>query len=165
MRRAKVRLHLEWMRQVSLRSASRQQNLTYWADQNKLPSASGVYVFGRRYGNSFEALYVGKANDIRGLLKGQFKNRPLMMHVKKAKKGKRVVLTGCFVARPGQKLGRCLPLIERALIRYFLSEGHDLVNVAGTRLRRHEITSSGKQLKRLIPKLMFLDKSKAGKTQ
>jgi len=69
------------------------------------------------------------------------------------------------VARPGQKLGRCLPLIERALIRYFLSEGHDLVNVAGTRLRRHEITSSGKQLKRLIPKLMFLDKSKAGKTQ
>ncbi len=145
-----MRLQLEWTRQISLRSAVR-QNLIYSVDQDKLPSAAGVYVLGRCYGGGFEALYVGKANDIRGRLRGQFKNLPLMMHVKKAKNGKRVVLTGCFQPKPGQKLAKCLPIVERALIRYFLSEGHDLVNKQGTRLRRHEIASSGKHPNALFP--------------
>ena len=153
-----MRLRLEWKRQISLRSAAR-QNLIYSVDQDKLPSVAGIYVFGRRhYGGGFEALYVGQAKDIRGRLKGQqFKNLPLMMHVKNAKSGKRVLLTACFKPKPGQRLTKCLALVERALIRYFLSEGHDLVNKQGTRLRRHEIVSSGNSL---IPKLMFLDRSK-----
>ena len=155
-----MRLRLEWTRQISLRSALR-QNLIYSADLDKLPSTAGVYVFGRRYGGGFEALYVGMATqEIRKRVRDQFKNLPLMMHVKNAKKGKRIVLAGCFKPKPGQKLAKCVPLIERGLIRYFLSEGHDLVNKQGTRLRRHEIASSGKHPKRLIPKLMFLDRSK-----
>jgi hypothetical protein len=152
-----MKLQLEWTRQIPLRSAA-QQNLIYSVDQDKLPDGAGVYVFGRRFGSGFEALYVGKANYIRGRVNGQFKNLPLMMHVKNAKIGKRVVLTGCFKPKPGQKLDKCLPLIERALIRYFLSEGHDLVNKQGTRLHRHEVISTGKHPKRLIPKLMFLDR-------
>jgi hypothetical protein len=152
-----MKLRLEWTRQISLRSAA-QQNLIYSVDQDKLPSIAGVYVFGRRYSDGFEALYVGKANDIRGRLRDQFKNLPLMMHIKNAKSGKRVLLTAYFKAKPGQKLAKCLTLIERALIRYFLSEGHDLVNKQGTRIRRHEIASS--QI-RLIPRVMFLDRSKS----
>lgn len=56
--------------------------------------------------------------------------------------------------RFGQKKERCLPLIERALIRHFLSEGHDLVNVLETRLRQHKIKSKGAQ--HVMPKLMLL---------
>ena len=59
-------------------------------------------------------------------------------------------------------MDRCLPLIERALIRYFLSEGDDLVNKQGTRLRRHELSSSGKHPKRFIPNLMYVEKGKGG---
>jgi len=154
-----MKLHLEWTRPIPLRDATL-ENLIYAVDLKKLPRIAGVYVLGRRWGGDFEALYVGKANDIRGRVKGQLNNLRLMQHLKNAKNGKRIVLTGRFVAKPGQQSTKCLPLIERALIRYFLSEGHDLVNKQGTRLRRHEVASAGRYPKRLIPRLMYLERSK-----
>lgn len=107
-------------------------------------------------------MYVGKANGIRGRVKNQLNNLRLMQHLKNAKAGKRIVLAGRIVTKPGQQLDRSLPLIERALIRYFLSEGHDLVNKQGTRLRRHELSSSGKHPKRFFPSLMYVEKRKGG---
>lgn len=83
-----------------------------------------------------------------------------MQHLRNAKAGKRIVLCGRIVTKPGQRLEKCLVLIERALIRYFLSEGHDLVNKQGTRLRRHEVASSGKHPKKFIPKMMYVEKAK-----
>ena len=74
-----MKLNLEWGRPIPLKDGSR-QNLTYSVDQNKLPKATGVYVFGRRYGGNIEALYVGKANEMRGRIRGQLKNLPLMLH-------------------------------------------------------------------------------------
>jgi hypothetical protein len=152
-----VRLYLEWGRPIALKDGS-PQNLIYLPDPDRLPKAAGVYVFGRRRKNGgFEALYVGRANNIRGRVWDHRKNLPLMMHLKKAKDGQRVVRAGVFDARTGQKVKKCLPLIERALIRYFLSEGHDLVNKAGARLGRHELASDGRYPNLFIPKLMFLD--------
>ena len=97
-----------------------------------------MYVFGRRFGDDLEALNVGKANDIRGRVRGQLKNLPLMLHLQKAKNGKRFVFSARFIPKPGQRAEKCLALLERALIRYYLSEGHDLVNKQGARLRRHK---------------------------
>lgn len=156
-----MKLYLKWGPPIPLTDGSR-QNLIYLFDQDRLPRAAGVYVFGRRRRNGeFEALYVGKATDIRGRVWGHRNNLPLMMHLKNAKSGKRVVRVGMFKSRPGQKTEKCLPLIERALIRYFLSEGHDLVNKHGTRLRRHEIRSDGRHPNLFIPKLMFVDRAKS----
>jgi hypothetical protein len=61
---------------------------------------------------------------------------------------------------PRAEPARCVPIIERALIRYFLSEGRDLVNKAGTRLRRHEIATVGRHPNLFIPKLMFVDRGR-----
>ena len=108
-----------------------------------MPNGPGVYVFGRCFGSHFEALYVGKATRIRGRVKGHFNNLRLMQHLRNAKIGKRVLLAGVFQGRPGQQLAKSLTLAERAFIRYFLSEGHDLVNKLGTRIRRHELVSDG----------------------
>jgi hypothetical protein len=108
----------------------------------------------------FEALYVGKANHISGRVNGHFNNLKLMQHLRNAKNGRRIILAGRFIAKPGQQVERCLKVIERGFIRYFLSEGHDLVNMQGTRLRRHEVTSSGKHPKRFFPRLMYVDKTK-----
>jgi hypothetical protein len=155
----KMKLHLEWLRPVPLRDAGQDENLIYMFDTAKLPKSARVYVFGRRFGRNFEGLYVGQAGDIRSRVWGHRNNLPLMLHLKKAKNGERVILAGRFVSKPGQQAKKCLGLLERALIRYFLSEGHDLVNKQGVRLRRHEITSGGS--KRLIPRLMFVDRAKS----
>lgn len=154
-----MRLHVEWSVPIQMRDASH-QNLIYGVDLAKLPSAAGVYIMGRRWGNGFEALYVGKATAIRGRVKTQLNNLRLMQHLRNAKLGSRILLAGRVVPRPGQRIERVLPLVERALIRYFLSEGHDLVNIQGTRLRRHEVVSSGRHPKRFVPGLMYLEKRK-----
>jgi len=143
---------------IALKDGAR-QNLIYVPDRAKLPARPGVYVFGRRRRNGdFEALYVGKANNIQSRVWGHRKNLPLMMHLRNARQGEKVVRAGVYQARPGQSAERALPLIERALIRYFLSEGHDLANQQGTLLRRHEIESDGPNI--FIPNLMYMDRGK-----
>lgn len=154
-----MKLHVEWARPIQLRDGSR-DNLIYAVDLNRLPTASGLYILGRRWGSDVEALYVGKANNIRSRVKGQLNNLRLMQHLRNAKAGKRIVVPGRLITKRGQRLGKCLILVERGLIRYFLSEGHDLVNKQGTRLRHHEILSSGNHPKRFFPKAMFLERGK-----
>ena len=67
---------------------------------------------------------------------------------------------GKFIAKSGQDENRSLGLIERSLIRHFLSEGHNLFNIQGAQLKQHEVTSTGKHPKKLDPKLMYLAKAK-----
>ena len=81
-------------------------------------------------------------------------------YLEEAKNGKRVVFVGYPAVKPGQKLEKVLTLLERALIRHFLSEGHDLVNQQGTRIRRHSIESSGRVPKAFVPSLMYLERSR-----
>lgn len=155
-----MKMAIEWMKPVVLKDA-RSENLIYRADIERLPLYPGIYIFGRRWGRGqFEALYVGKANQIRGRVRGHFNNLRLMQHLRNAKGGKRLILAGKVVTRPGQRIEKCLTLIERGFIRHFLSEGHDLVNKMGTRLRRHEVHSLGSHPKRFLPRLMYVDKAK-----
>jgi hypothetical protein len=154
-----MKLHMHWYRPLALRDGAK-QNLIYTIDLKKLPKVAGLYVLGRRWGSGFEALYVGKANELDKRVKTQLNNLRLMQHLKNAKGGSRIILAGRLVTRPGQRLDKSLVLVERALIRYFLSEGHDLVNKQGTRLRRHEVTSDGSHPKKFIPREMFVEKAK-----
>jgi len=154
-----MKLYVDWGRPIQLKDASK-DNMIYGVDLGKVADMAGVYIFGRRWGSQFEALYVGKAGNIRGRVKGHLNNLRLMQHLHNAKTGRRIVLAGRLVTKRGQKLPKSLVLAERALIRYFLSEGHDLVNRQGTRLRRHELASSGQHPKRFFPRLMYLEKAK-----
>ena len=155
-----MKLHLDWGKPLVLKDATR-DNMIYRGDVRKLPDAAGIYVFGRRWGRGqFEALYVGKANRLKWRVRDHFNNLRIMQHLRNARNGKRVVLTGRVVTKPGQRIEKCLSVLERGFIRYFLSEGHDLVNRQGTRLRRHEVTSSGRHPKRFLPRLMYVDKTK-----
>lgn len=154
-----MKIDVEWGRPLRLKDG-KAENLIYTVKPDKLPSAPGVYVFGRSFGKSFQALYVGKATRIRGRVKSQLNHVKLMQHLKGAKAGKRLVLAGRVLARPGQPLAKVLRLAERAFIRHFLSEGHELVNKQGTRIRRHKVLSSGKHPKRLIPPVAYLERAK-----
>jgi hypothetical protein len=152
-----MKLFIEWNRTLVLRDASR-HNLIYDVDLRKIPEDAGLYIFGRRWGAGFEALYVGKAFNVRARVKSQLNNLRLMQHLRNAKTGSRVLLVSQIKTKPGQRLEKCLVLIERAMIRYFLSEGYDLVNKQGTRIRRHEVLSSGKHPKRFVPNIMFVER-------
>ena len=153
-----MKLHVEWGRPIQLRAS--RDGISYGLDLSKVTDYPGVYIFGRRHGDSFEALYVGKAMNIRRRVKGHLNNLSLMRHLRTAKSGKRVLLVGEYVTKPGQRIEKCLVLTERALIRYFLSEGHDLVNKQGTRIRRHELESTGRHPKRFFPTVMYLERSR-----
>jgi hypothetical protein len=155
-----MQLSLEWSNAIPLIDG-RKQNLIYVLDWKRLPDSPGVYVFGRQRRNGgFEALYVGRAANIRSRVWSHRNNLRLMVGLEKAKQGKLLVRAGVLKMRDGPKLKRSLPIIERALIRYFLSEGHGLVNKAGTLLRRHEISSVGKHPNQFIPRLMFVDRER-----
>jgi hypothetical protein len=159
MERSWMKLQIEWGRLIRLRDAS-DENMIYSLDLDRVTDKSGIYIFGRHWGSQFEALYVGKAGKIRRRVKSHLNNLRLMQHLRNAKNGERVVLAGRLMTRPGQRLAKSLALAERAMIRHFLSEGHDLVNKAGVRLRRHDLESSGKYPKRFFPRVVYLERAK-----
>jgi hypothetical protein len=154
-----MELRLEWGRPVKMKHAGK-NSIGYNVDLAKITNRAGVYIFGRRYGSQFEALYVGKSGNLRKRVRGHLNNLKLTQHLRNASSGRRLVLAARLLAKPGQRLSKCMALAERALIRHFLSEGDDLVNMQGTRIRRHQLASSGKHPKRYFPGVIFLEKSK-----
>jgi hypothetical protein len=48
-------------------------------------------------------------------------------------------------------------MLQFRAVRYFGPEGHDLVNIQGTQVKRHEISTVGSKH---IPKLIFVDRGK-----
>src|SRR5258708_7714363 len=122
-------LLLNWRKPIAL-SASKKTGM-YEVALDEIPETPGVYIFGRGHGESIEALYVGLATDLRFRINRQLNNHRLMRHIENAKTGARGIIVGEWRSRPGQTSEKCLPLIERSLIRHFVLEGHDLVNKNG----------------------------------
>jgi hypothetical protein len=152
-----VKLHVDWSDPIPMRLASRQGS-RYLANVDIAPDSGGIYVFGRTHGHAFEALYVGKANSLRVRLDQQLNNLDLMEYVRQAKAGRRVIMVGALVTKRGQRVNTCLPILERAFIRYFLSQGHELANIHGTRRVQHEVASTGRPM-HFVPLLTYIDKT------
>jgi len=92
-----MNLHVEWSRPIQLKDA-REENMIYGLDPDRVTDGAGVYIFGRRWGSRFEALYAGKAGNIRSRLKGHLNNVGLMQHLHNAKTGRRIVLVSCLAS-------------------------------------------------------------------
>lgn len=153
-----MKIKIDWTQPISLRAQRR--DVGFLVDLDKIPAAAGVYVFGRKYGTGFKALYVGQSKNIRSRVKSHLNNLNLMKFLRDAKNGGRVLYAGTIVTGPGQRLDRLMNVAERALMRHFLAEGHDLANKQGTRLRRHEITAEGRHPQGFIPRNMFVERHK-----
>ncbi len=135
-------LRVTWHNPVRLRKPRADSTLIYDLDLSKAPAKPGVYIYMRKFGKSLSPLYVGKARNLRIRVGQQLNALRLMKGIQNAAIGSRAVAFGEFVARPGQSADKCITLIEKTLIRHFLSEGHDLLNVAGARIStRHTLTS------------------------
>jgi excinuclease UvrABC nuclease subunit len=79
-----MKLQVAWSDPVGMRLASRHSPV-YRVELDNLTAEAGIYVFGRKWGGDFEALYVGKASNSRRRLKGQLNNLRLMQHIREAK--------------------------------------------------------------------------------
>jgi hypothetical protein len=154
-----MRLLIDWLKPVPLRSGAK-DGLIYTVNLEHFEREAGVYVFARRWGKSYEALYVGRASNVRRRMRGHLNNLRLMKHLESAKTGRRVVIVGVPVTLPGQQMVKVLAVLEKALIRHFLSAGHDLANQQGARIRRHQIESSGSIPRAFVPSLMYLERGR-----
>ena len=153
-----MKIKIDWTQPIPLRT--QRWDVGYLVDLDKIPGAAGVYVFGRKYGSGFEALYVGQSKNMRRRVKSHLNNLKLMKFLRDAKNGSRVLYAGTIMTGPGQRLDRLMNVAERALMRHFLAEGHDLANKQGTRLRRHEISAEAPHPQGFIPRNMFVERHK-----
>lgn len=69
-----------------------------------------------------------------------------MKGIRNAGNAKRVLIIGEFKAGRGQQQSTCLRILERAFIKQALSEGHDLLNIQGTKMKYHRICSKGNRV-------------------
>lgn len=125
---------------------------------DNLPDDPGIYVFAREYAGTLIPIYIGQAsNGLRGRLKQQFNNLKLMKALADERNGNRVLLLGRLKPQQGQQLKKALKIAERAHIEHALTAGFPLVNIMGTKTKRHEVVVSGpKSHKHPFPGLMYL---------
>jgi hypothetical protein len=143
-----MRLALEWTIELPLIDGK--------VAVDELPVGPGIYIFARRHGKSFEALYVGRASNLKNRVTYQLNNLKLMKHIESAKNGDRVLIIGLFKAKQKQTPAACLPIIERAVIRHFIGEGDNLVNIHGTVIREHVVSIANFQKIPELPSEMII---------
>ncbi|MCU4159752.1 GIY-YIG nuclease family protein [Acidiphilium sp. AL] len=107
---------------------------------------SGVYIFGRTHGKQSYPLYIGKTDHLRRRLKQHFNSVSLMQGLHEAPAGQRFLLVGEIQFRSGQDHKKVLSILERATIEKILGDGHDILNVQGTKRPSHTITFKGNRV-------------------
>jgi hypothetical protein len=145
--------HLDWQKPQRLTS------YPYEPDLDSIPKAAGVYFFYRKYGpTKFQVFYIGKANNLRSRIKGQTNNLRLMNGIRGAANGGRYLAYARVDLKPGQKADSAIRTAERLLIRHFVDEGHQLLNVHGVKIRVQTLTNERPHaLKKLVPSTTQVD--------
>lgn len=155
-----MKIELKWDKPVRLRDGSRLNQIYFCRDCERLSRKPGVYVFARKYGKTIAPLYIGQASKLRGRIEGQFNNLRLMMAIKNAQAGRRILLVARVYLKPGQRMGKVLDIVESALIKNALAQGHDLLNQQGTKTKVHVIRSEGNSSSRQVAPLTMLAERK-----
>jgi len=150
-------VQLLWHKSIILKSASATKNAIFTADLAEITDRSGVYLFFRSHGDNSEALYVGKANNLRVRIKQQLNNVNLMKGLENSASGSKRLVIGEFIGKKGLKPESILPKIEFTLIRHFVAMGHALLNKHGTVIERDSLTSDRTELKELIPRVIYFE--------
>ncbi|OFV95683.1 MAG: hypothetical protein A3H28_15495 [Acidobacteria bacterium RIFCSPLOWO2_02_FULL_61_28] len=96
---------------------------------------------------------------LRQRIESQFDSLKLMKGLRSARNGTRLLLTGILRLHPGQRQGKVLNIVESALIKRALADGHDLLNQQGTKTKVHVIKSKGNTASRqIVPLKMFVER-------
>ena len=151
---------LKWAKPISLKDGSRTNQIYSCGGFERVPSNPGVYVFAREFGKNVVPLYIGQASKLRQRIEAQFNNVQLMVGIKNAQAGRRILLIAQVEPRPGQRINKVLNIVESALIKNALTQGHDLLNLQGTKTKVHVIKSKGNNSSRQVAPLTMLAERK-----
>ena len=155
-----MKIALKWEKPLRLKDGSRQNQIYLCPNFERLSRKPGVYVFARKFGKGVVPLYIGQASKLRGRIEGQFNNLRLMMGIKNARAGRRILLVARLYLKRGQQMSKVLDIVESALIKNALAQRHDLLNQQGTKTKVHVITSKGNSSSRQVAPLTMLAEKK-----
>jgi hypothetical protein len=156
-----MKLSLRWDKPIRLRDGSKLNQIYHCSGLERFSGKPGIYVFARKFGKNVAPLYVGQASRLRSRIEGQFNNLKLMMGIKNAHAGRRILLVARVYLKPGQQVGKVLDIVESAIIKNALAQGHDLLNQQGTKTKVHVISSKGNSSSRQVaPLTMFAERKK-----
>jgi hypothetical protein len=155
-----VKIDVKWDKPIRLKDGAK-FNRIYVCSIDRIPAKPGVYIFARTFGKSVAPLYVGQALKLKNRIDGQFNNLRLMMGLKQADNGRRILLVGRLNLHRGQQKKKVLDIVESALIKHALAGGHDLLNQQGTKTKVHVIKSEGNGWSRkAVPLKIFAERKK-----
>jgi hypothetical protein len=139
-----MKLNVFWHGPVELADGDSVGLIYTCTDLDRIHDGPGVYIFGRKFGDDVEPLYIGQAGNVRHRVAQHLKsNVKLMTGLKKARNGTRVVLVGEWRPRQGQQAAKALKMIEAALIKLALAEGYEILNDKGTKTPFHTLSMKG----------------------
>jgi hypothetical protein len=136
-----MKIDAEWSKPRKLESGKK-FNLIYYVDIEELPEEPGCYVFYNKYGDSISIHYIGKADNIRKRIGQQLNNLKLMLGIKNSMKGNKFLIY--FLTNGGIKSKKkSVKILEKQLIKYATLEGHELINIKGTKLHFDKVSFKG----------------------
>jgi hypothetical protein len=153
-----LKIDLKWEKPIRLKDGSKL--FQFYAIPiprlERIPNKPGVYVFARSFGQSIAPLYIGQTLRLRSRINDHLKSSGrLMMKIKRAQHGHRILLLGRLKLRRGQQKAKVLDIVERALIKHALASGYELLNVQGKKAKVHFIKSRGNtSSKQVAPRML-----------
>jgi hypothetical protein len=138
-----------WSRPIRLRLA-RFGAIYECEDPDQIPSESGVYIFGREYGDAAAPLYIGKALNLSRRIEQQLNSVRLMTGIREAERGGRFVMYCIPQLKRGQRAVRVISILEQALIAHALAEDFELLQKQGTKTPNHTILFSGNRTSEIL---------------
>lgn len=122
----------------------------YKLDLDKLEDCPAVYMIGRQFGDTGVPLYIGRTAKLQRRMKQHFDSLRFMKALRDFPSGTRFLAWAPFSLREGPRLKRVLDIVERGLILHALSEGHELINIKGTKTPVDTINFTGNQMVKYI---------------
>ena len=150
-----MKIEIDWQKPLTLTKDFSQEVIQELIAQVR--PDPGLYIFGRIWNNKLSPLYVGQATSVTRRLKQQLNNHRLIESVGNAKIGRRVIVVGYLQPDGRRSIGSALAVAEKAFIRHFVAEGHDLHNKLGTTIKRHEIASIGTKYRGVVPNCLMVE--------
>ena len=139
-----MKIAITWDKPLRLRDGAKFSQVYYCPRLDRVSNKAGVYVFARSFGTVVAPLYVGQALRLRSRIGHHFKgNVRLMIRLKEADIGRRILLVGRLKLGRGQQKKKVLDIVESSLIKHALTQGHVLLNKQGVKNSRSHYQIQG----------------------
>jgi hypothetical protein len=156
-----LKIELKWDKPIRLKDGSKLFQIYTIRRLDRIPNKAGVYVFARSFGQSIAPLYIGQTSRLRSRINDHLKSSGrLMMKIKRAQAGRRILLFASLKLQPGQRETKVLEIVEKALIKHALASGYELLNKQGVKTKVHVIKSKGNTSSKQIAPLRMLAEKK-----